>query len=485
MGNISKIRIQNTDYAIKDSRLPDGTSSQFVKGDGSLDSNTYATESYVDDLSGTLTDGTAASESGNVIDVGEYDLMKINEVKGKSLVMNQRAKNPNPSTTNNTEWSAYNNSNVSIEYVDDGVKATILNEGLGYLRGIVVNCTGIANTHKYFAIITVKPSVTHDFSFETGNTTSTITSCTANQWTKFADIITSSKNDTQLIVKPATSSLSVNDTFTVRFASCIDLTQMFGAGNEPTTVEEVEAILGNEYYEYNTGEVVGNSVEKLDVTGFNIWDEEWENGTINNSTGQNQVYNSVIRSKNYIPVLPNTTYYAHVGLVSWLNEFFYDANKNYISNYSTKTTQSNGNYGLFTTPSNCAYLRIRTEGNAYYNYYNHDICINKSDASKNGTYEPYKHNELSLNLTELTGKVNGEGTSVTIFPDGLHGVGTAFDSLIVDEDGYARRAVKRMGSVDLGSLNCTQRADFDENGRFYYAIRDSIAVAKGVNGTIK
>lgn len=41
MGNISKIRIQNTDYAIKDSRLPDGTSSQFVKGDGSLDSTSY------------------------------------------------------------------------------------------------------------------------------------------------------------------------------------------------------------------------------------------------------------------------------------------------------------------------------------------------------------------------------------------------------------------------------------------------------------
>ena len=377
--------------------------------------------------------------------------MKINEVKGKSLVRNQRAKNPNPSTTNNTEWRAYNNSNVSIEYVNDGVKATILNNGLGYSRGIVVNCTGIANTHKILAMITIKPSVTHDFKFETGNRTSELTSCAANQWTKLAGIVTSSKNDTQLIVNPATSNLSVNDTFTVRFASCIDLTQMFGAGNEPTTVEEVEAILDEDYYEYNTGEVVGNNVEKLDVTGFNMWDEEWEVGTISDDGTETTTANGV-KSSNFCKCLSQTSYYVTYpsGTANTLYTCWYDSNKTYIK----RSSIARGG-GAITPPLNASYFKISIGG---YGEYDNKFCINKSNTSKNGTYEPYKHSEFPLNLTELTGKVNGEGTSVTIFPDGLHGVGTAFDSLIVDEDGYARKAVKRIGSVDLGDKNWTYQS---------------------------
>lgn len=426
---------------------------------------------------GTQTDVFKPTES-NVIDVAEYNLMKINEVKGKSLVMNQRAKNPNPSTTNNTEWRAYNNSNVSIEYVEDGVKATILNEGVGYSRGLVANCTGIANTHKILAVITIKPSVTHDFNFETGNASSTITSCAANQWTKFAGIVTSSKNDTQLIVKPVISNLSVNDTFTVRFASCIDLTQMFGAGNEPTTVEEVEAIFGNDYYEYNTGEVVGNNVEKLDVTGFNIWDGEYTevdsryiavNGTITASTNY--------RVSSYIPVLPNTQYYlkdvvasaAAAPAVCW-----YDSEKNFISGLNGASNIYNK---VVTSPNNAAFLRC-----SIFKETADTACINKSNTSKNGTYEPYKHSEFPLNLTELTGKVNGEGTSVTIFPDGLHGVGTAYDSLIVDEDGYARRAIKRMAKVDIGTFiwNTTST-----ESRFYASLPADATVYTAINNVFK
>ena len=61
----------------------------------------------------------------------------------------------------------------------------------------------------------------------------------------------------------------------------IDLTQMFGAGNEPT-IEEFEAMFPASYYPYNAGELL--SVEGLqshDMVGFNQWDEEWVNGTWN------------------------------------------------------------------------------------------------------------------------------------------------------------------------------------------------------------
>lgn len=44
-----------------------------------------------------------------------------------------------------------------------------------------------------------------------------------------------------------------------------DLTAMFGAGNEPTSVEEFEAMFPNEYYPYNAGEIVSAGVTEVAV----------------------------------------------------------------------------------------------------------------------------------------------------------------------------------------------------------------------------
>lgn len=44
-----------------------------------------------------------------------------------------------------------------------------------------------------------------------------------------------------------------------------DLTQMFGAGNEPSTVEEFEKIFPNDYYPYNAGEIISAGVTEIAV----------------------------------------------------------------------------------------------------------------------------------------------------------------------------------------------------------------------------
>lgn len=44
-----------------------------------------------------------------------------------------------------------------------------------------------------------------------------------------------------------------------------DLTVMFGTGNEPTSVEEFEAMFPNDYYQYNAGEVVSAGTEEVAV----------------------------------------------------------------------------------------------------------------------------------------------------------------------------------------------------------------------------
>lgn len=51
-----------------------------------------------------------------------------------------------------------------------------------------------------------------------------------------------------------------------------DLTLMFGAGNEPSTVEEFEAMFPNGYYPYNAGEIVSAGTESVVEQGKNLFD---------------------------------------------------------------------------------------------------------------------------------------------------------------------------------------------------------------------
>lgn len=127
------------------------------------------------------------------------------------------------------------------------------------------------------------------------------------------------------------------------------------------------------------------------VTGFNIWDEEWEVGTIDSSTGQPASASNTIRAKNYIRVKPNTMYYfesSYNGVIDYYRE-----NKEFI------LQDGLGAKEIITTPNNCHYIKIRM-ASTYGTTYNHDICINVSDAEKNGTYEPYKDYTASLDLPE-------------------------------------------------------------------------------------
>lgn len=141
-------------------------------------------------------------------------------------------------------------------------------------------------------------------------------------------------------------------------------------------------------------------------SGINLWDEEWEIGGINWITGANSSETDRIRSKNYIPVLPNTDYYmASPAVVRYV--WFYDANKNIIENVSGSNNfiqLSPINFN-FTTPYNACYCRFIT-WTTYGTTYNNDISINypSTDTSYhayNGTTYP-----ISLGDTYYGGTLN-------------------------------------------------------------------------------
>ena len=244
----------------------------------------------------------------------------------------------------------------------------------------------------------------------------------------------------------------------------INLTKMFGSGNEPSTVEEFEKLFPNSYYEYNEGELVSLDVEGVKSIGFNQWDEEWEHGFINTNTGQNEDSSTnACRSINYIKVSPSASYYFKMPANS-LNAriFFYDSNESFIS-FLYKSAS-----GIFTIPSNCCYMRFYF-WSSITTYYNYDICINISDPAKNGTYEPYKQDTLDLSWIKDIKDTNDN----QLFPYGLLSAGSVYDEVT------ETMAVKRMGVVDLGSLTSWQRVLLEGVYVFRHPFTESKATASG------
>lgn len=173
-----------------------------------------------------------------------------------------------------------------------------------------------------------------------------------------------------------------------------DLTTMFGSGNEPATVEEFEKIFPADYYPYNAGEIVSAGTEEVVEQGRNLWDEVWGVGSISPSSGNNEGGTATIYSKNYIPIIPNSTYifvYAGSANIAIVRVRFYDHNKKFIG-----IKDNNGQIvypnRTFITPSNAFYVRF-TLPVEYGNVYKNDITL---IAGSSGDYAPYHSNVYQI-----------------------------------------------------------------------------------------
>ena len=130
-----------------------------------------------------------------------------------------------------------------------------------------------------------------------------------------------------------------------------------------------------------TYEPYWENVVDLSHAYINVWDEQWELGGIVGATGQNFVANNRIRSINYIPINPSLRYYLKSGTITQINIFQYGADKSFIR-YLTEDANN-----IITIHSECRYIRFCSPSG--YTTYNHDICINVSNADVNGTYFPH------------------------------------------------------------------------------------------------
>lgn len=233
-------------------------------------------------------------------------------------------------------------------------------------------------------------------------------------------------------------------------AMVFDLTQMFGStiADYIYSIEQSQAGAGvawfkklfpKDYYPYNAGELL--SVEGLQshgTVGFNQFDKNTmvvENVYIDNVDGVEKS-NTGALATDFIPVIPNATYFINTEQTAGEWGAWYDADKNYISGI-TGYGNVDPTYKVKTAPSNAHYMRLTIKYNDNGNL--DTLCINLSDPSRNGEYEPYEKHSYPLDSSLTLRGIPKLDASNNLYYDGDE----------YTSDGKVRR---KYGIVDLGTL---------------------------------
>ena len=397
---------------------------------------------------------------------------EMDKIVGATMAWNQLRENGGFYDT--SAWSVVNvsmsvASNVAT-LVPNGTKTGTLNYGL---RGY----STFTAKHKYLFTMTIRSTQTDKYRGRWGNQFIWSDTVPANTWATVNAIITADSVDGNsnifAIYAYDDTKYTTNDTIQLKNVVGIDLTQDLGSviADYVYSLEQATAgsgiawlkkygFIDDSYHAYNAGELMSVKTSAHRMVGFNQWDEEWEVGTIN-ADGSNYVSSINIRSKNYIPVIGNTTYYIKSPFSAGIQIFEYDSEKNYISRTFVANT-------TITLKSNTKYIRFRTPDGA--TTYNNDICINFSDPQKNGTYEPYEEHSYPLDSNlELRGifKLNSNNEPYA------------------DGDTYepSGKVTRRFKVVDLGDLGWSQYTDSSgDTPKYCYLSGDLSGINVAIGG---
>ena len=362
----------------------------------------------------------------------EKGVAVIDKVKGNSVVWNQLVKNA--TFINTSEWDATH----STFSVSGGIASvTASADGDNYTQQLVSMVVG----HKYLYIFMAATDTANKnlacayiFYGERENN-KVIKAKDDTNWHTYNAIVTCVSNTYNII------RIEVTKVGTSQFKniSLVDLTQMFGAGNEPSTYEEFlsrKPKVADEYA-YNKGTIVNNKVEKVVTTGRNLFDSSTaiDRKTIIDETGV-EVINSLGWCSTFIPIIGGKSYFCKGVTINTqgYGVHCYDKDKQHIKPVGIPQKGM-----TFDAPINAKYIRIHGR---YADSPANTAILNLSDASFNGQYAPYEKHELDLSWIKEIKDEEG----LTLFPNGIESIGNAYDVVT------ATKAVKNIIAVDMGKL---------------------------------
>lgn len=177
-------------------------------------------------------------------------LSSVNKVGGKTIVMNQLI-DPSKRDT------------VSIEF-DESTKHFKYENWSDIGSKYICRNINIIKGHKYYIYATDK--VRYAIVYFYGEGMKEILAKDTDAETVIKKVLIATGSGINNLYFNRYKATSENVSYFDGSINLIDLTKMFGSGNEPTTPEEFEAMLPNDYYPYNEGELMSMSVNDVVYT---------------------------------------------------------------------------------------------------------------------------------------------------------------------------------------------------------------------------
>ena len=231
----------------------------------------------------------------------------------------------------------------------------------------------------------------------------------------------------------------------------IDLTLMYGAGNEPTDVNKVLEDLGSEYIEYNEGTITNLHVSEIKSVGRNLLNFSFKEDPNDVSIQKTDIIKSSKNTAYIMKIFGDLSKYKYmsvirantgVGIISLPVESYKG-----IMSFNTGNKDNSDFYLQITNVDGVTNSEtIKTLNNS---------VVLSLGATVLEEYTPYKEDIITLPSVELN----------------------AFDTLDLEN----KKVIKATGVVNLGTY--TWNIDTTENNVFYADIDDNLtATTYGTNG---
>lgn len=219
-----------------------------------------------------------------------------------------------------------------------------------------------------------------------------------------------------------------------------NLTQMFGAGNEPT-IEQFKKLFVQKIYPYNSGEIISSTTANVELEGKNLWNDS-DPAFTKVLTKAGFTFDGTVWKSELID------YIATPIKIEKGTTFSYDIKSPVGANARFKFSMSSG--------SNIISKDYVSDGSWKHHslYLPYDVHTVYIDYTQRASCE-IKNIQFERGTTETAYSPHTKQSLSTGFPE-LKSAGTAHDE--IDLDGGAIR--RNVGTVDLGSLT------WDNNGTF-------------------
>lgn len=406
-----------------------------------------------------------ASTDGSVVtDV----IASVNKIVGKTVTWNQMFDTVASKTVNNITISFDSETNEVVitnnSRTSDLTETTIFGR-IGSQTLIANHKYLITSTHPYAGLgITLNESTSYYYPV---NSVFTAPSSRYVQVALTSSLLIAGNADTTVLPSGKTRRIRM---------ALYDLTEMFGAGNEPASYGEFYELYPEPYYAPSPSTIVGTKVLSIDTPVYNLWDSAKAiPGIYHYSTGEfrETEYHRNRWVSAIVPVLPEIAYY----LVDVANTtecvpcVFFDKHMGYIGYGGPQSLDAtlHNLSGEIVTPANAAYMAVMVYKSSSYDF-SKTACVSVS-SRRNGDTEPYTEQKIDLDLEDIR----------TAFPYGLLSV--VEDGVVYEDElgeGYALKYVDHKvnddGSISLSRMKIKNSSGVEEYKPVYYKVNERLSM---------